>query len=68
MELLTFLREQLESRDKELFLVVQRHVDENQTWLLTEAQFNTDFKDCDPDDRGANCVTLSQLSEFDTTT
>lgn len=65
-ELLIFLRDQLESRDKELFLVVEKHIDDNQTWLLPES--HTNYIDCDPDDRSANCLTLSQLSEFGSST
>ncbi|KAF5290009.1 hypothetical protein FQR65_LT11675 [Abscondita terminalis] len=46
-DLLDYLKEQLDCKDKELFLVVESEVDKTQNWLLNKASYSNNVKDAD---------------------
>ncbi|XP_058797905.1 josephin-2 [Phymastichus coffea] len=48
-ELLTYLKEQIESKEKELFLVVSREIDSNQGWLMDSCEKSDSITKIDED-------------------
>lgn len=40
MDLLSYLRDELDCKDKELFLVVTSETEKNQSWLLDQASYS----------------------------
>lgn len=43
-ELLAYLKDQIESKDKELFLVVSREIESSQGWLIESPEANDNYK------------------------
>lgn len=46
-DLIDYLKDQVESKDKELFLVVTTNVERNQRWLSNHKSYTKDSKDMD---------------------
>lgn len=54
-----YLKEQLECRDKELFLVVNSEVERSQSWLIPSSLYNN--KEISVSDRDADCLQLCDV-------
>lgn len=46
-ELINYLKDELDSKDKELFLVVKRDVEKEQSWLLDQASYTNAVQERD---------------------
>lgn len=46
-DLINYLKEELDSKDKELFLVVTKEVEREQSWLLDQASYTNSIQERD---------------------
>ncbi|GBP66582.1 Josephin-1 [Eumeta japonica] len=59
-DLIAYLKEQLESKEKELFVVVSKEVEEKQTWMHQYVHNNSITNDCIP--QVPHCESLDSVS------
>lgn len=58
-DLIAYIKEELESRDKEMFLVVSKEIEEDQSWLLDQSRYSS--KTNSIQERDAEIVKLGDI-------